>query len=125
MVSYTVQQTQGQPGGSAIVDQNLQAIKTELDALEAADPAPSVTSVTKDYAASVNDVHIFAAGSLVVTLVDATKLKGRSVSVKNTATGTVTVAAARAQKVDGAASVSLAAGAGKTFVSDGSNWWSV
>lgn len=122
-MSYAVQQTQGQPGGSAIVDQNLQAIKTELDALDAADPPPSVTATTKDYAATVNDTNVFASGTLTVTLPDATKLRGRRLTVINTSTGNVTVAAGRGQKVQAVASLVFTGVDGGTFVSDGANWW--
>lgn len=123
-MSYDVKQTQGQPGGSAIVDQNLQAIKTELDALASADPPPSVTATTKDYAATVNDTNVFANGAVTVTLPDASKLKGRPLTVVNRGAGTVTAAASRGQMVDGVASVPLATLTGKTFKSDGSGWWS-
>ena len=121
---FKARQTVGQ-GGAAVIDQNFKDVETSIAAIQAANPAPSVTSTSKDYAASVNDVHIFASGTVTVTLADATKLKGRPMSVKNTGTGTVTVAASRSQKVDGNASLSLSAGDSASLVSDGANWWDV
>ena len=122
---FKARQTIG-AGGSPTIDQNFADIETTIKAVQkAAGTPPAVTSVTQDHAASVNDSNIFMSKTGTVTLADAAKLKGRTIIVKNTGSGTVTVAGSQSQSVDSGGSISLAAGVGKKLVSDGENWWSV
>lgn len=60
--------------------------------------------------------------SETITLPSAVLRKGPLYVVNTSGAGTVTVAAASGEEVDGAASVTVSAG--QAFISDGSGWWS-
>lgn len=82
-----------------------------------------IVSVSADYQAGTFDQVIVANGTLTVTLPAASKLRGKVMTVKNSGTGTVTVATA-AGNIDGSTTVSLSTQyAVGRYVSDGTSWW--
>lgn len=83
-------------------------------------------TVTANYSAVYTDGSIFANGSNVtVTLISATTAgAGKQTLVKNVSGGNAFVNAAGGN-VEGLGQVTLAAGAGVIFTSDGTNWWQV
>lgn len=81
-----------------------------------------VSSPVGNYTVAADVSLVFASGTSTVTLPAANAHAGRQVDVKNTGSGTVTVASAGGQ-VEGAATASLPAAHSITAVSDGANWF--
>jgi hypothetical protein len=84
---------------------------------------PIVTK-TATYAMTVADQVVLANGTFTVTLPDPTVHAGETHTVKNTGSGTVTVAPHAAETIDGHSTISLATQyEGVTVASDGTNWF--
>lgn len=84
-----------------------------------------LTAVTGDYDVLTDDVVILASGTLTVSLPDAYEAPGRSVIVKNTGTGIVTVLSAYNGIDSEGASVALQPWESLSLVSDGADTWMV
>jgi hypothetical protein len=70
--------------------------------------------------------HVFASGTITITLPTAVGISGRTYWIKRTGTGTITINTTSSQTIDGAASLSITAQYDSyTLVSDGSNWFIV
>ena len=68
--------------------------------------------------------HVFASGTITITLPTAVGIAGRTYWIKRTGTGTITIATTASQTIDGAASISITTRYDSyTLVSDGSNWF--
>lgn len=100
----------------------------ELATEFASRPAPTgatirhgVASVTSAYPVAVDISVVLASGTFTVTLPSAAAV-GREITVKNTGTGSITVASA-AGNVEGAATAVLPSLHSITAVSDGGSWW--
>jgi hypothetical protein len=84
-----------------------------------------IQSKTADYTiASSDDLILCTANSFIVTLPTAVSRAGRQYIVKNTGSGTITMASTSSQTIDGAtaSSTTLAQGDSLTFESTGSAW---
>ena len=124
--SYNPKLTANQPGGSAIVDRNLNEIKAALDTVANAETNSAVTTTNKSYAVTTNDAFVLVSAAATITLPDAANMKGKIIYVKNiTSAASVTVAASRSQSIDGHTTITLAALTAVRALSDGSNWWEV
>ena len=84
-----------------------------------------LTAVTGDYDVLTDDVVVLATGTLTVSLPDAYEAPGRSVTVKNSGTGTVTVYTAYNGIDTEGASVALQPWESLSLVSDGADTWMV
>ncbi len=85
----------------------------------------SIVSKTANYTTlSTDDIVNCTANSFTVTLLTAVGRSGRAQTVKNTGTGTITMAATSSQTIDGlsAGSWTVPPGFALTFASDGANW---
>lgn len=89
----------------------------------------STASTSYTVGTSENILLLSASAARLVTLPDATLADqtGRRITVKDVASTTATISVVgTAGTVDGATTASLTTSLGKTtYVSDGSNWWSV
>ena len=78
---------------------------------------------TGTYSAPTSDGIIeCTSGTFTVTLPSAASIAGRTLIVKNSGAGVITIATTGGQTVDGAATATVAAGAVQRIASNGSNW---
>jgi hypothetical protein len=98
----------------------------EMFALASAEADPlqhSTVTVTGTYQIAIGDQHVLANGTFTVTLPDAGPAFGRIYTVKNTGSGTVTVARTASQTIDGAASnLTLTAGQSRRLLAASGGW---
>lgn len=81
------------------------------------------TSQAGDYNVLTTDYMIDCTASLTVTLPDATAIVGQTYVIKNSGSGTITIATTSAQTIDGSASATISVQyVSITVVSDGANW---
>lgn len=86
-------------------------------------PTDPIINATSTYQMTHNDSVVLANGTFNVLLYDAAGHIGRTVTVKNTGTGVITVVPAGAETIDGNASKALTQGKAVTAKSDGAGWW--
>lgn len=80
-------------------------------------------AVIANYAILSTDYQIeVTANSVTVTLPSATTIKGRAYSIKNSGTGTVTVATTSAQTIDGLTTQALSQWSNIQLMSNGTGW---
>ncbi len=80
-------------------------------------------AVTSAYPITTNDFQVeCTAGTFSVTLPDATSFKGRVFSVKNSGSGTITLATTSSQTIDGYVTQILSQWFNITVMSNGANW---
>lgn len=80
-------------------------------------------AITSAYAITTNDFQVeCTSGTFSVTLPDATLFKGRVFSVKNSGTGTITLATTSFQTIDGSLTQPLSQWFNLTVMSNGTNW---
>jgi hypothetical protein len=103
---------------------NLNVLKTSID-----DNGhlflPVFQSKTANYTIlGTDDVILCTSGSFTITLLTAVGRAGKWFIVKNTGSGTITMASTSSQTIDGASagSTTLAQNDSLTFLSDGANW---
>lgn len=92
------------------------------------------TKTSGSYTMTASDSVIFSNGATGITLPSATTAasanigggyQARRYTIRNIHASSAVTIGASAGTVDGGATLSLAAGASKTFTSDGTNWWSI
>ncbi len=84
---------------------------------------PNYTAKTGTYTATYWDFVNCTSNTFTVTLPTAASLAGKSIIVKNSGTGVITVATTSAQTIDGASTVVITNRYDSyTFISDGANW---
>lgn len=88
----------------------------------ATSPFVNVTTVNSTYTATSADDVILANGTFTVTLPSAAGILGKTITVKNVGSGTITVDGDGSETIDGDPSVTLSAQATISLVSDGANW---
>jgi hypothetical protein len=126
--TYVPLVTVNQPGGSQIVDRNLTAIKSALDALAQSEPNPAVVTKNADYPLTPSDTYVLmrpdASATLTAALPAPDKTKGRVIFVKNIGPGgtTVNVIAPKAT-IDGTSTKALASMDAVQVLSDGTSYW--
>ena len=80
-------------------------------------------AVTSSYEITTNDFQIeCTSGTFSVTLPDATLFKGRVFSIKNSGTGTITLATTASQTIDGVTTQTLSQWFNLTVISNGASW---
>lgn len=80
---------------------------------------------TANYTAVINDYVNCTTGTFTVTLPTAVGVAGRSIKIKNTGTGVITIATTSSQTIDGLASTTIKMGTAGDYMevsSDGANW---
>jgi hypothetical protein len=87
-------------------------------------PLLSVVTISSTYtAATADNVILCSGGTFTLTLYTASGNAGRVINLKNYGTGVVTIAAAGAETIDGAATQTLNVQYGSyTLISDGTRW---
>jgi len=83
------------------------------------------TAQTTGYTAVINDFVNCTSGTFTVTLPTAVSQAGKSIAVKNSGTGVITIATTSSQTMDGGASASITIATQYNvlvFTSDGANW---
>jgi len=81
-------------------------------------------AITATYSANVSDTVLFGNGTFTITLPSPSVCKDKLFIIKNTGAGTLTVAGITGN-VDGAASTTQTANVAKSYVSDGTNYFTV
>jgi hypothetical protein len=85
-----------------------------------------ISSISANTTLDGTYTHVFASGTITITLPTAVGISGRTYWIKRTGTGTITINTTSSQTIDGAASLSITAQYDSyTLVSDGSNWFIV
>src|SRR4051812_42139359 len=85
---------------------------------------PIKQSKVANYSIVATDDVVLCNGTFTATLPDVTTCTGRFFNIKNTGTGTITVATVSAQTIDGASTFSLSVQyQSVTIYSDGTTWW--
>ena len=77
---------------------------------------------TADYTLDVTDYTVDCTGSFTITLPTAVGITGRLYNVKNSGTGTITVATTSSQTIDGLTTQSVPAGSSMEVQSTNTNW---
>lgn len=123
--SYQPKRLTGRPPAQVpdLLDSNLKDIKTSLDELSNSQASTTGVRVIRANASLTSgDSTVVAYGTISATLPSPETVRGKTFTVKNAGTGTVTVFAGAGRSIDGAASVSLSAAASVRAVSDGTNY---
>lgn len=81
-------------------------------------------SIAATYSANVSDTVLFGSGTFTITLPDPAVCKDKLFIIKNTGVGILTVQGITGN-VDGAANTTQTANVAKSYVSDGTNYWTV
>lgn len=111
-----------QAGANADIT-SLSGLTTPLSVPQGGQGAANVTAITNTYAILTTDLAVNAtSGTFTATLPTAVGLTGRVFQIKNSGTGTVTVATTSSQTIDGAATVDLAQYENLTVQSNNANW---
>ncbi len=114
----------GRAATGGIDDLSVAQVKTLL-AYVASDFPMTYTAQTTTYAAAINDLVNCTSGTFTVTLPTAVGQAGKSIIVKNSGTGVITINTTSSQTMDGIASGSVKLNTqytSLTFVSNGANW---
>jgi hypothetical protein len=81
------------------------------------------TAQTANYTVLTTDIVVnCTANTFTVTLHTAVGYTGRRLTIKNSGTGTITVATTSSQTIDGSTTQTLSSGSSMDVISDGANW---